>query len=174
MNIANLQLLHRFTLLQKNQIILKSQSGKKVEKTNSFVILRGLKAIRGDQIFSKIRLEHFCRECMFYQTAKFQKKKNDRFREKALRMDGRTYGQTNGQGLNSRFFRILRRTKKCVYLLFFSPHFLPSAEDLNFSNCFIEQFSLNFLSPSMSKGRAFTSCVWRLLHVSTSFGTKNK
>ena len=81
----------------------------KVEKPHSFVILRGLKEIRDEEIFSKIRLEHFCHLSMFYLTARFQK--ND-FRETASlpdkwpteRPDVNPYPQTAmGGGTHPRF-----------------------------------------------------------------------
>ena len=46
---------------------------------------------------------------MFDLTAKFQKKVMNGFREKALQTVGWTDERTDGRGLNSRFFRILRR-----------------------------------------------------------------
>ena len=61
---------------------------RKVEEPHSFVILRGLKAIKN---FSKIRLEHFCRLSMFYQTAKFQEKVMNGFWETALRTNRQTW-----------------------------------------------------------------------------------
>ena len=64
------------------------QIWRKVEKPHSFIILRGLKGIRGD--FFENLLEHFCRLSMFYLTAKFQKKVMNGFRETASLTDERT------------------------------------------------------------------------------------
>ena len=60
-------------------------------------------------IFSKKRLEHFCRAYKPELTTKFQKKVMDGFRETSLRTDEQTKGRES-LGLQ----RLLRETNNCI------------------------------------------------------------
>ena len=69
------------------------QSGERLKKPHSFVILRGLKGIRDKDFFSKIRLEHFCH---ILSNCQISEKSNERISRKGV-ANGRTNERTRAK-----------------------------------------------------------------------------